>query len=265
MRLYPFIWMVGFLGFVASAAAGPLDPRETRARADCLSGKYESGVALLADLFTETGNSNFIYNQARCYEQNNRPEEAINRFREYLRVARGISAEDQSDAERHIAECQQFVIEQDSIRRRAAETTSPSGEGASGGASEAASKGASEGPGEGPREGGRRLRITGALAGGVGVLAVATGGILSLFVRSTQGQVESDARKGTYDPSLDSRGRTYNTLQWVSYGVGAGLVALGGTLYGFGHAAGKREARVSVAVEPAVAPGLGALAVKGRF
>jgi hypothetical protein len=202
-------------------------------------------VALLAELFTETGNSNFIYNQARCLEQNNRPADAINRFREYLRVAKGISEEDKVDAERHIAECQQLISKQDPLRDQAERTTSPSGEGAG--------------------QGGRRLRIAGGLAGGVGVLTLATGGLFSLLVKNTQQKVESDAHYGTYDPSLDSRGRTYDTLQWVSYGVGAGLVALGGTLYAFGYVAGKREAKVRIDIQPTVAPGLSALAVKGRF
>ena len=245
VSLHPFSLVVGLLALTASASAQPLDPRETRARTDCLTGKVESGVALLAELFTETGNSNFIYNQARCYEQNNRPADAISRFREYLRVAKGISDEDRLDSERHIAECRQLITDQDSIRHPAEGPTQPSGEGTG--------------------EVGRRLRIAGWLVGGLGVLAVGTGGIFSLLVKSTQQKVESDAHNRTYDPSLDSRGRTYNTLQWVSYGVGPGLVAVGGIFYAFGHVAGKRETTVRVDVEPTVAPGLSALAVKARF
>jgi hypothetical protein len=90
---------------VSTAFAQDKDPRETEARKDCLTGKYEAGAALLAELFTETSNPNFIYNQARCYEQNARPDEAIQRFREFLRIARDLSAEEKKEVENHIAEC----------------------------------------------------------------------------------------------------------------------------------------------------------------
>jgi hypothetical protein len=53
------------------------DPREIQARKDCLTGRYEAGAALLAELFAETGNPNFVFNQARCYEQNSKLDEAI--------------------------------------------------------------------------------------------------------------------------------------------------------------------------------------------
>jgi hypothetical protein len=99
---------------LASAALGQAqDPREMQARKDCLKGNYTSGTALLADLFAETSNENFIYNQARCYEQNGRPDEAIQRFREYLRVACNIAADDKADVEHHIAECRAMKAEQE--------------------------------------------------------------------------------------------------------------------------------------------------------
>jgi hypothetical protein len=81
------------------------DPRIIQAQKDCLSGKTDSGVALLAEMYAETRNPNLIYNQARCYEQAARPEDALNRFREYLRVAKPISAGDRAVAEKHMEEC----------------------------------------------------------------------------------------------------------------------------------------------------------------
>ncbi len=106
------VWMTAVLIWTSSAFAQEQDPRVIQARKDCLTGKYESGVALLAEIFVETGNANFIYNQARCYEQNARPEDAINRFREYLRVAKDISQADKTDVEHHIAECRELQAEQ---------------------------------------------------------------------------------------------------------------------------------------------------------
>lgn len=102
----------------ASALGGEKDPRVVQAQKDCLSGKTDSGVALLAELYAETHFPNFIYNQARCYEQAARPEDALNRFREYLRVAKNISAADKADAERHMQECRALAAEQERAREK---------------------------------------------------------------------------------------------------------------------------------------------------
>jgi len=45
-------------------------------------------VDLLAQLFVETGDVNYIYNQGRCYEQNGKFGEAILRFREFFESPR---------------------------------------------------------------------------------------------------------------------------------------------------------------------------------
>jgi len=109
------VWLgAGIVLFFASVAlAQAQDPREIEARKDCLSGKYQAGTGLLAELFAETGNANFVYNQARCFEQNSKPDEAIQRFREYLRIAGNLSADDKAGVEGHIAECRAMVAEQE--------------------------------------------------------------------------------------------------------------------------------------------------------
>lgn len=55
---------------------------EREARRACLSGEYVKGVALLSDLFVDSKDPNYIFNQGRCFEQNLRFEEAIGRFGE---------------------------------------------------------------------------------------------------------------------------------------------------------------------------------------
>lgn len=65
------------------------DPRAAEARRACAAGQVERGVELLASIIASTGDPNAVYNQARCYQQNDRHEEAISRFREYLRLAPG--------------------------------------------------------------------------------------------------------------------------------------------------------------------------------
>jgi hypothetical protein len=86
----------------APRAAEP-DPREIEARKKCLAGDATSGVALLAELYVETRNATYIYNQARCYQQNGRPAEAIQHFREYLRKAT-VSPDERQSIEGFIKE-----------------------------------------------------------------------------------------------------------------------------------------------------------------
>jgi hypothetical protein len=66
-------------GFAAGYQA-----KERAAKKACLTGDPEKGVAILADLFIDTDDLAYIFNQGRCYEQNRRYEDAIGRFREYL-------------------------------------------------------------------------------------------------------------------------------------------------------------------------------------
>jgi hypothetical protein len=48
-------------------------------------------VQLLSELFVSTMDPTFIYDQARCFQQNRRYEDAIARFQEYLRTGKSVS------------------------------------------------------------------------------------------------------------------------------------------------------------------------------
>lgn len=76
----------------APAQAASRQTPEKTARKACLSGDYEKGVAILSDLFVETQDPTWIFNQARCFEQNRRYEDAIARFQEYLRAAPDLAS-----------------------------------------------------------------------------------------------------------------------------------------------------------------------------
>src|SRR3954469_10366673 len=88
----------------AQAAPRTREQRETEARTACAAGRVEAGIEILAQLLTEFGHPNYIYNQARCYQQNGKAEQAISRFREFLRAAQDISPEERGRVERFIKE-----------------------------------------------------------------------------------------------------------------------------------------------------------------
>src|SRR4051812_26823182 len=63
------------------------EQREADARKACAAGHVEEGIEILADLYAGYSHPNYIYNQGRCYQENGKGEQAVARFREYLRVA----------------------------------------------------------------------------------------------------------------------------------------------------------------------------------
>ena len=86
--------------------------KENEAREACLDGNYTGGVAILSKLFVETKDMTYIFNQGRCFEQNQRYQDAIARFQEYLRLGRnGPDTAGQAEAERHIADCKEMLAQ----------------------------------------------------------------------------------------------------------------------------------------------------------
>jgi tetratricopeptide (TPR) repeat protein len=65
--------------------------RFTEARRACAAGQLERGIQLLADLIAENNDAAAVYHQARCYQDNGRPEQALARFREFLRLSPNLS------------------------------------------------------------------------------------------------------------------------------------------------------------------------------
>jgi hypothetical protein len=91
------------------AIAAGMSAKERQAKKACLSGDYVQGVSILAELFIDTGDTTYLYNQGRCYEQNVRYVEAAERFREYLRKAGKLGADDRAEVDKHIADCEAAI------------------------------------------------------------------------------------------------------------------------------------------------------------
>jgi tetratricopeptide (TPR) repeat protein len=248
-----------FLLGIAPARAQQADPRESQSRGECLAGRFQAGVDLLAQMFVETGDANYIYNQGRCYEQNGRYAEAIPRFREFLRKAKNLSADDKAEVNGHIADCQ---AELDKRQATAPDTGSANKPVAN---TEGEVKATvSEPPAD---SGGSGLRVAGVVAASVGVAAVVAGIIFSIETRSIANQATTDWANGngTYDHSKEDLGKLCEELQWVGYGVGAlGLVG-GGVLYYLGYQAGHAPAASSVSFMPVLLPGGSGAVLQGRF
>jgi tetratricopeptide (TPR) repeat protein len=85
-------WLLGILVVlcavsavrVRAAQASPVSERELRARQDYAAGRYDEAIEIFAELFAKTADPIFLRNIARCYQKQNRTEEAIENCREYL-------------------------------------------------------------------------------------------------------------------------------------------------------------------------------------
>jgi hypothetical protein len=106
---------------------------------------------------------------------------------------------------------------------------------------------------------GRRLRIAGYVCAATGAAAIATGIAFGLTARAYSRNVENGT---TFDPNQDSRGKRFETLQWVGYDIGASLAAVGALLYVFGR---QSASQPSVALVTTVVPGGAGLAAQGAF
>jgi hypothetical protein len=110
-----------------------------------------------------------------------------------------------------------------------------------------------------PPNPGRGLRVAGVLVGAVGLASIGAGIVFGAQASSYSDSVQTRA---VFDPSADKQGKRYETLQWVSFGVGGGLLVTGAVLYGVGVLSART---VRVALAPAPIPGGAALCARGMF
>jgi len=258
---------------VAQPSAEPADradDKETKERAAkkaCLTEDPVAGVALLTDLFIDTNDPTYLFNQGRCFEQNLRYQEAIGRFREYLVKAKNLSPEAKADTDKHIADCESYLHKQQAEPAKApaqvvaTETTR-------GGENKAAEIRAKESnvaaevapplPSANARQAGGGLRMAGVAVAGLGGAGLVTGLVLNLRFNSMTGDLQSD-----WDPALSSKRDSYKTGAWIAYGAGAACVVGGALLYYLGWR--RDESATSVAVVPTVGPEMAGTSVVGAF
>jgi hypothetical protein len=238
------------------------EAKERAAKKACLTGDAVAGVAILTDLYLDTNNPTYLFNQGRCFEQNRRYEDAIGRFREYLEKAKGLNAEDKADTHRHIAKCESY------LREKPVETAKPetSNQEAPKLAGEDKPRVLESKPVEGiaaapePRTGrpGGGLRVAGVLVAGVGVAGLVTGVVLNVKVNSMSGDLEAD-----WKPGMNSTREGYKTAGWIAYGAGAACVVAGTVFYYLGWRRGHRAA--PVALVPTAAPDMAGTVLVGAF
>jgi hypothetical protein len=227
---------------------------ERAAKKACLAGDPAKGVELLAELYVETNDITWIFNQGRCFEQNRRYEDAIGRFREYLtKGGESLPASDKAAAQQHIDTCQSYLPK---IEPRPTEILQPAPQPVEPSAPSRPAQSV-EDTSRPPASRGRGLRIAGITVGAVGVASLAAAVVLNV---KANGMADELNQPAGYDRDKASERSTYATMSWVGYGVGAACLVGGAVLYYLGHRSGS-----SVALLPTVAPGQAGLNLHGAF
>ena len=256
-----------FLGLAMVCSAGtafadkPLSKvaKEKAAKKACATGNFAKGVDILADLFIDTNDFSYVYNQGRCYQQNNQWTQAVSRFREYLRKATDISESDRAETERQIADCEQSMGKTAQVAPPPVMATPPVPvvqPAPPPQTPEAETSKVSSKPEPSPPDvnRGRGLRVTGIILAAVGVAAVGTGVGLALKSQSLSTK--------DYSRSREDERASLKTWGLVSYGVGAAAIATGAILYIVGWPS---EQTSSVALLPVAAPDGASVLLQGRF
>jgi hypothetical protein len=250
----------------SSAAA-----KEKAAKRACITGEVKTGIEILGDLYVNTGDATYVFNQGRCFEQNHRFEDAIDRFREYLRKIPDASVEEKSSANAHIADCEALIA------KHAGGTTAPPPQATSQPAlptqpfltypaepTTPVRPPVAIVPAEPPAHwstSGRGLRIAGVLTTAVGLCAVGTGVVLAVKERSLTNEINTK-----FSQSKESTRASYETWGYVSYGVGTAAILGGVVLYYLGWHSGQAEsANTGVSLLPTVTPDAMTFVLHGSF
>jgi hypothetical protein len=243
-----------------SRPARAADARADEARRECLAGRYQRGIDLLAALYAETRDANYIYNQGRCFQQNNRAEEAISRFREYLRKASDLSPEEEADVRRQITECEQLRTEHE--RPRVPPTGAPvtAAPPVTLGARVPAPKTVEE------PAAGRGLRIAGAVTLGAGLGALGFGVAMGVRAHGIEKEIETRfGQTGDYSRSTYDSGHRAWVMSWIGGAAGAALVGGGACLYYLGVRQRATRESSGFAAAPLLGPRLAGVRLRLSF
>jgi hypothetical protein len=237
---------------VSANPAGTIVGRVMEARKACAAGRVDEGVEILATIIAETGDLNALHNQARCYQLNGRTEQALSRFREYLRLGTEVPADERKRVEGFIKELEAEL----EMRARQQEI-----------ARALASRAAAPAPLVVNSTVGRSYRVASVALAGTAVAALVTGGYFNLRMGQISDDLES---QWSWTPAQFrdrwNDGKQAELAARISYGVAAAAVAGSVTCFFLGRRAVDRE-RARLAVVPLLtAQGRGAGALVGvRF
>lgn len=207
--------------------------------------KYSEAVDEYQKAYELGGDPAMLYNIAQAYRLNDQLPDALHFYRRYLQ--RSPNARNREDVERKIADLEQSI----EARRKAAKLRPPPA------AAPPAPVPAYLPP---PRvvmipsskEQGNPRRVAGIVLVSVGAAALVAAGITGHLAAGKGDDLTAASKNGgTFDPSLESSGKTFNTIAIVS-AVGGGVMAAVGTVLLVASRKGAQEPSRAPSVTPMV-------------
>jgi tetratricopeptide (TPR) repeat protein len=258
--------------------------RAKRAKQLYKDGQYEEAAKIFSSLSSDNPDTLVLTrNLGACYYYLRRPEPALSNLREYLRRAHDISAEDRSEVEGWVAEMEKLrgqpaptpspasalpappVLPVTAAAGTAPVSSAPAPSSPTPATPSPASAGASSQPSNSamlaetvtttPQAPARSYSTLAWIAGGIGVVGLAGGGVCTALALSKFSSTESQ-----YNRSAESAGKTYAALQWVGYGVGAAGIATAILLFTLNPSASS-----PVALTPMLGQGFAGASVAGTY
>ena len=171
------------------------------------------GIAILGELYAETRNPTFVFNQGRCYQKNSQLEQARGAFAEYLRIGTGEPPPSVERARGFIKEIDETLARQRANAPKPVLVVPVQSR-----------QGGDEGHGP-------ALRRASIVLAAVAVVGLGAGVYLSFKVKSVNDSVNQQFANQPYvtdEARLDqqiSDGKSYETWQWVGYGLGVAALA----------------------------------------
>ena len=94
------------------------DPREMQAREAFAAGSYKEALDIYTKLYAEKLHPTYLRNIGRCYQNLQETDRAISSFREYLRKAKDMPADER-------AEVEGYIKEMEDLQKQNAEAATP--------------------------------------------------------------------------------------------------------------------------------------------
>lgn len=96
----------------AAHAAKTDNATEMKAREAFAAGRYDDALDLFAKLYAQTLHPVYLRNIGRCHQKMHQPEQAIDKFNEYLAKEKKISADERKEIDGYIKEMETLRDEQ---------------------------------------------------------------------------------------------------------------------------------------------------------
>jgi tetratricopeptide (TPR) repeat protein len=271
----------------------PVDPKVaakehyTRGTSFYDLGRYDEAIKEFEAAYQLKNDPAFLYNLAQSYRQAGNHEQAVHFYKTYLRYV--PKAPNRADIEEKIKTEEQLAAQKGpgTTPPPPADTTTPPGNTTTPPGNTTTPPGGTEPnvvvppgnttppPGYAPPPGGppppgyapppvttspldpgSKFRIAGMATAGVGAVMMVVGIIEWRRAVSASRDIEQAARNGdAFDPAVEKRGQSAETLQWVFYGLGTAAIAAGAGLFFYGqHVTAAETTTWRVSFAPVLTP-----------